>query len=62
MQINSPLATSDKVKRSILTGATVVELCDVARDRGMPTLIRDRISRILQGLTDYSQMQAVTTR
>ena len=62
MGIHELLITTDEIKSRIHTRATVAELRDVARAQGMTTLAQDGISKVLQGWTDYSQIQAVAIR
>ena len=62
MGIHELLITTDEIKSRIHARATIAELRQVARDQGMTTLVQDGISKVLQGWTDYSQIQAVAIR
>ncbi|HEY5665771.1 MAG TPA: GspE/PulE family protein [Gammaproteobacteria bacterium] len=56
------LPASDEVKRMIIEAAPAADLFELALEQGMTTLKQDGIDKILQGVTDLSQVLAVSRR
>jgi type II secretory ATPase GspE/PulE/Tfp pilus assembly ATPase PilB-like protein len=56
------LVATDEIKSLIHARAPVPELLKTAVTQGMHTLVQDGIMKILQGWTDYKQIQAVALR
>jgi type II secretory ATPase GspE/PulE/Tfp pilus assembly ATPase PilB-like protein len=56
------MPASVEVKRSIIGGASAEELFALARKQGMQTLKQDGIRKTLSGMTDLSQVLAVSQR
>jgi type II secretory ATPase GspE/PulE/Tfp pilus assembly ATPase PilB-like protein len=55
------LGTPD-VKHLIQTRARMVDIRECAMKDGMTTLLQDGILKILDGLTDYTQVKAVASK
>jgi type II secretory ATPase GspE/PulE/Tfp pilus assembly ATPase PilB-like protein len=62
MGLHELLIATDEIKTLIHARATVLELLKVAVAQGMTTLVQDGIRKILEGWTDYKQVQAVAIR
>jgi type II secretory ATPase GspE/PulE/Tfp pilus assembly ATPase PilB-like protein len=60
--IHELLVGTDEIKRLIQARARVAEVLPVARAEGMTSLVQDGILKVLQGLTDYKQVKAVTIK
>ncbi len=56
------LHDTDEIKSLIHTHARATDLLAAARRQGLTTLMQDGIRKCMQGLTDYSQIQAVAMR
>lgn len=60
--IHELLIGSPAVKHLIQTRARMVDIRDCAMDEGMTTLLQDGILKILDGLTDFTQVKAVANK
>jgi type II secretory ATPase GspE/PulE/Tfp pilus assembly ATPase PilB-like protein len=60
--IHELLIASPRVKHLIQTRARMVEVRDCAMEEGMTTLLQDGILKILDGLTDFTQVKAVASK
>jgi type II secretory ATPase GspE/PulE/Tfp pilus assembly ATPase PilB-like protein len=60
--IHELLIGSPKVKNLIQTRARMVDIRDCAIEEGMTTLLQDGILKILDGLTDFTQVKAVASK
>jgi type II secretory ATPase GspE/PulE/Tfp pilus assembly ATPase PilB-like protein len=56
------LVVTDEIRSLIHSHGTVADIRKVAQAQGMTTLIQDGIVKVLQGLTDYTQVKAVAMR
>jgi type II secretory ATPase GspE/PulE/Tfp pilus assembly ATPase PilB-like protein len=56
------LVVSDEIRSLIHSHGTITDIRKVAQAQGMTTLIQDGILKVLQGLTDYTQVKAVAMR
>lgn len=54
--------TTEDIARLIHERAPKAEILQVALAQGMTTLMQDGITKVLQGVTDYSQVKTVTMR
>ena len=57
--IHELLVGSPAVKHLVQTRARMVDIRDCAMDEGMTTLLQDGILKILDDLTDFTQVKAV---
>jgi type II secretory ATPase GspE/PulE/Tfp pilus assembly ATPase PilB-like protein len=57
--IHELLITSDEIKKLIQARARPAELLVVAKEEGLTTLVQDGILKVLKGITDIKQIQAV---
>jgi type II secretory ATPase GspE/PulE/Tfp pilus assembly ATPase PilB-like protein len=57
--IHELLITSDEIKKLIQARARPAELLVVAKEEGLTTLVQDGILKVLKGVTDIKQIQAV---
>ncbi len=53
---------SEEIKRAVIRSASAAELFEMAMSRGMSTLKQDGIHKVLGGITDLSQVLAVSQR
>jgi len=60
--VHELLVVSDEIRSLIHSHGTVADIRKVSQAQGMTTLIQDGILKVLQGLTDYSQVKAVAMR
>jgi type II secretory ATPase GspE/PulE/Tfp pilus assembly ATPase PilB-like protein len=60
--IHELLIASDAIKRCILEHKQVSEILSVALEEGMRTLKQDGIEKVLQGITDMTQVRKVCVR
>jgi type II secretory ATPase GspE/PulE/Tfp pilus assembly ATPase PilB-like protein len=60
--IHELLLGSPDVKHLIQTQARMVDIRDCAMQEGMTTLLQDGVLKILDGLTDYTQVKAVANK
>ena len=60
--IHELLVASDPIKRCILERNQVSEILAVALGEGMRTLKQDGIEKVLQGITDMTQVRKVCVR
>lgn len=60
--VHELLVVSDEIRSLIHSHGTVADIRKVAQAQGMTTLIQDGILKVLQGLTDYTQVKAVAMR
>ena len=60
--IHELLVASPGVKHLIQTRARMVDIRDCATGEGMTTLLQDGILKILDGLTDFTQVKAVANK
>jgi type II secretory ATPase GspE/PulE/Tfp pilus assembly ATPase PilB-like protein len=60
--IHELLVNSEEIKRLIQNRARTTEMFHVAQDEGMSTLLQDGLQKVLRGLTDLTQVKAVTMR
>jgi type II secretory ATPase GspE/PulE/Tfp pilus assembly ATPase PilB-like protein len=60
--IHELLVASPDVKHLIQTRARMVDIRDCATREGMTTLLQDGILKILDGLTDFTQVKAVANK
>lgn len=60
--IHELLLGTPEVKHLIQTRARMVDIRDCAVKEGMTTLLQDGILKILDGLTDYTQVKAVASK
>jgi type II secretory ATPase GspE/PulE/Tfp pilus assembly ATPase PilB-like protein len=60
--IHELLLTSDRIKKLIQARARPAELLNVAKEEGLTTLVQDGILKVLKGITDIKQIQAVAIR
>jgi type II secretory ATPase GspE/PulE/Tfp pilus assembly ATPase PilB-like protein len=56
------MSASSEIKRMIIDGASAAALFDVALAQGMQTLKQDGIHKVLSGITELSQVLAVSQR
>jgi type II secretory ATPase GspE/PulE/Tfp pilus assembly ATPase PilB-like protein len=56
------LHVTDEIRSLIHAHGQVMEIRKVAQSQGMTLLIQDGILKVLQGLTDFSQVKAVAMR
>jgi type II secretory ATPase GspE/PulE/Tfp pilus assembly ATPase PilB-like protein len=56
------LIGSDELKRAIQRKAPIDDVRRVAADAGMITLLQDGIRKVIDGLTDLTQVLAVCSR
>ena len=56
------LPVTDEIRSLIHAHGQVMEIRKVAQSQGMTLLIQDGILKVLQGLTDFSQVKAVAMR
>jgi type II secretory ATPase GspE/PulE/Tfp pilus assembly ATPase PilB-like protein len=56
------LVVTDEIRSLIHAHGTVADIRKVSQAQGMTTLIQDGILKVLQGLTDYTQVKAVAMR
>ncbi len=62
MGIHELLLASDSIKKLIQAKARPAELLIQAKEEGLTTLVQDGIIKVLEGLTDFKQVQAVAIR
>ncbi len=62
MGIHELLLASDSIKKLIQAKARPAELLIQAKEEGLTTLAQDGIIKVLEGLTDFKQVQAVAIR
>ncbi len=60
--IHELLVVTDEIRSLIHSRGQVAGIRKVAQAQGMSTLIQDGILKVLQGLTDYTQVKAVAMR
>jgi type II secretory ATPase GspE/PulE/Tfp pilus assembly ATPase PilB-like protein len=60
--IHELLVNSEAIKQLIQNRARTTEMFHVAQDEGMTTLLQDGLQKVLRGLTDLTQVKAVTMR
>ncbi|MEE8343396.1 MAG: ATPase, T2SS/T4P/T4SS family [Gammaproteobacteria bacterium] len=60
--IHELLIASDTIKRCILEHKRVAEIVAIALEEGMRTLKQDGMEKVLQGITDMSQVRKVCVR
>ena len=60
--IHELLVASPAVTQLVQTRARMVDIRDCAMEEGMTTLLQDGILKILDGLTDFTQVKAVANK
>ena len=60
--IHELLLTSDRIKKLIQSKGRPAELLIQAKEEGLTTLVQDGTLKILNGITDIKQVQAVAIR
>jgi type II secretory ATPase GspE/PulE/Tfp pilus assembly ATPase PilB-like protein len=56
------LIATDTIKKSIIRRDTAESIRQVAMKEGMVTLIQDGFSKVLEGVTDFEQVERVCIR
>jgi type II secretory ATPase GspE/PulE/Tfp pilus assembly ATPase PilB-like protein len=60
--VHELLVASDDIRHVIQSRARVTDIAALARQQGMTTLLQDGVLKVLDGLTDLSQVKAVADR
>lgn len=60
--VHELLVASDDIRHAIQSRARVTDIATLARQQGMTTLLQDGVLKVLDGLTDLTQVKAVADR
>ena len=60
--VHELLVASDDIRHAVQSRARVTDLATLARQQGMTTLLQDGVLKVLDGLTDLTQVKAVADR
>jgi type II secretory ATPase GspE/PulE/Tfp pilus assembly ATPase PilB-like protein/GAF domain-containing protein len=60
--VHELLVASDEVRHAIQSRALVTDIAALARQQGMTTLLQDGVLKVLNGLTDLTQVKAAAER